>query len=411
MPRVIDEVLWDRRTGWLATRWFPVLVVCAMAGALVGSPLLSGGAEAWGYDYRAFRAGAEMTLSGELAAAYDPDRFAARLGHPDKPMYWMYAPHGSMLLAPLGLGPWWLGGAMLFLSTAGAAYGIGFAVGGGRREGALVLCAGLPVLFALMLGQAAPVFGALLAGALWILPRRPVAAGLMLAVLTAKPQLGLLVPVFLVSRGQWRTVLSACVGTAGLVASSLALFGADAWTAMAAQVGGPAADFLSENLYASMPTTQQYARFLGASADAAGAVQLCVIALGAAAVWTGRALPYRAHAALTLCAACAVLPYAWFYDWLPVMAAVLIAKREGLAPTPLLWAVWLVPFASKLQEAMLTGTPGWLALPLTNAVNLGEAAAVWGLIFMLVRPTLGTSALRPRPSARRAGLPAPPASA
>ena len=402
MLRVLDEVLLDRRTGWLNTRWFPGVVLTGLIAVLALLPALSPGAEAWGYDYRAFRAGAEMTLAGDLAEAYDPARFADHLGHPDKPMYWLYAPHGAMVMAPLGLGPWWLGGAALFALTAGAAYAAGRLVAGEHRHGVLATLGSLPVLFALLLGQAAPVFGALLVGALWLAPRRPTLAGLMLAALTIKPSLGLMAPVFLLARGQWRVIGSACAGTAGLVLASFALFGPAPWSAMLAQAGGPSADFLSENLYASMPTVQQYLRFAGVGAGAAGVGQALVILGGAILVWLTRALPYERHVALTLLTACAVLPYGWFYDWLPATAAVLILMRTR-TPRVLLAAVWLAPFASLTQEAMLASTPAALALALTNTVNAAELAALWGLISALALP-----ALRRAP---RAGSPTRPATA
>ena len=131
--------------------------------------------------------------------------------------------------------------------------------------------------------------------------------------------------------------------------------------------------------------------------------------LGAALVWAARGLDRSAHVALALLTGCAVMPYAWFYDWVPTMAAVLILMRTKGAPAPALLAVWLVPFASLVQEAMLDATPPGLALGVTNLTGLIELAALWALIGLVAAPAFRRGA-RP-PSARRAGSPARPASA
>lgn len=386
MLRIVREVLWDRPSGWLNTRWFPAVVLLLIAGAMGAAPLLSKDAEAWGYDYKAFRTAAEMTVSGRLAEAYDPATFEAALPVSSNDMYWMYAPHGSMLLAPLAFGPWAMGRAMLLVAAAAAAYLAGRTAGGGHREGALMMLGALPVLGALVLGQAAPIFGALLVLSLWHAPTRPVAAGLMLAVLTAKPQYGLMVPVFLIAHGQWRTAGIAAAGTGGLVAVSLALFGHEPWAALMANADGPARSFIYDNLYASMPSLYQYMSIWGAPPAAANAVQLGAVPAGMALVWLTRGLPRRRHAALTMLVTCAVMPYLWFYDWLPVMAAVLILMRpeeRGAAPPALLLAVWLAPLASAAQNAL--AGQSWAA---TVAVNAFEAASIWGLIGVLAWPAL-----------------------
>ncbi len=55
-------------------------------------------------------------------------------------------------------------------------------------------------------------------------------AGLFFGLLTMKPQLGLLIPVALVLRAEWRCIASAAVTAAALFDVSSAVFGISAWS-------------------------------------------------------------------------------------------------------------------------------------------------------------------------------------
>ena len=392
------EILWSGERAWLRSPLFTVAVLGLIALTLAGLHVVGGASieQAWGYDFDAFYTGASMTLNGELIEAYDPVAFQAALfGSED--MYWMYPPHGAMLLAPLALLPYGASAALLLTALASVMFALGRLVFGDARGGNALLLLSVPGVFALMLGQVAPLFGALLVTALLIAPRRPLLAGALLALLTVKPQYGLLVPAFLLVRRDGRTIAAATIATLALAALSLAVFGLDAWAAWLASREGPASDFIFDALFASMPSVHHYARFYGASAEAAGWLQGGAVLIGAALIAATRTLPYRRHAALCLVTTCAVMPYLWFYDWLPIMAAVLLIAREPNrfgVPLAWLWCLWLSPLASEVAEPLLASDATVsLNLTLTQAINTVEIAAVWGTILALAYPALRTTAL------------------
>ena len=78
-------------------------------------------------------------------------------------------------------------------------------------------------------GQNSFLTGAILIAGITLLDRRPVLAGVLLGVLTYKPQLFLMVPVALLAGGHWKAIAAGIVTTALLALLSLALLGPDLW--------------------------------------------------------------------------------------------------------------------------------------------------------------------------------------
>ncbi|MFD2136193.1 glycosyltransferase family 87 protein [Novosphingobium resinovorum] len=79
-------------------------------------------------------------------------------------------------------------------------------------------------------GQTAFLVAGLLGAGLWLVPTRPVLAGVLLGLATIKPQFGLLLPIVLLLTGQWRTILAAVLTAALLAAASALLFGGEVWS-------------------------------------------------------------------------------------------------------------------------------------------------------------------------------------
>ena len=77
----------------------------------------------------------------------------------------------------------------------------------------------------------------LLAWGLIVLPRRPLLAGALFALLAYKPQFALAIPVALIAGGAWRSLAAAAFSFVALTAATLAAFGTEPWRAFWAGTG------------------------------------------------------------------------------------------------------------------------------------------------------------------------------
>lgn len=207
--------------------------------------------------------------------------------------------------------------------------------------------------------------------------KRPAVAGLAIALLTLKPHMGVLIPLLLLLRGEWRTIAAAAAGTVTLFLLSVALFGWGVWadyfgstaavqTSLLAQQGG---FFLS-----MMPTP--YVSFWLASGSMAAAIAAHA-AFAGAALWilVRSALRGAAWPELGLMAATAtflVVPYAFDYDMAVVgLAAAMLLYGDGAELS--LWER-LCALLALAAPIMVLATNG-IGLPLLPFASLGFLVA------------------------------------
>src|SRR5471030_1982246 len=101
----------------------------------------------------------------------------------------------------------------------------------GRPFG-LVLAAAFPVVFNnALVGQNGFLTAALIGGTLYLIPVRPVLAGICLGLLSYKPQYGLLFPLVLIAAAQWTVFLTASVVAIAMAVMSWFAFGTESWQA------------------------------------------------------------------------------------------------------------------------------------------------------------------------------------
>jgi hypothetical protein len=176
-----------------------------------------------------FTAG-RMALDGRALAAYDAQVHhaaeAALVGHPfSGGLAWPYPPHFFFVTALLALLPY----TLAFIAWSLATLALYAAVVGRiahDRVAAILALAPPFVLGGLIAGQNGFFTAALLGGALLALDsRRPLLCGVLLGVLTFKPQFGILVPFALAAGGQWRAFVAAAVSGAILLLAAGAVFG------------------------------------------------------------------------------------------------------------------------------------------------------------------------------------------
>jgi hypothetical protein len=187
----------------------------------------------------------------------------------------------------------------------------------------------------LISGQSSLLTTAALIGAFFCWDRRPVLAGVLIGLLTVKPQLGILIPFALAASLRWKVFASAATTAVALALLSLALFGPDIWIGYITEALPRQREVLSDPAGIAAPfhaTIFMNLRGLIGN-DPAAAIQLvCSVASVAAVVW---AFACRRDAdPVVLCAlllACtqSTSPYMSTYDLLPLTFMVLILLAQG----------------------------------------------------------------------------------
>jgi hypothetical protein len=284
-------------------------------------------------------------MFGRAAPTADPSRFydiveynralQVLLG-PGYPGHnWSYPPSIMFVAAPFGqfgylaaLLAWTLtGGALLFTVAR-------HRIMDNRLLAALVLSPA--AVLCVISGQSSLISAAMLVTIFFWLDRRPIAAGVLIGLLTLKPQLGMLFPVMLIASARWRVFASATMTTLALAAATAIVFGPQVWIDFATK--GLAANNLvladPERIATPYyPTIYMNLRGIDLPYSAAMAVQLCFSALAVAAVaWASRmrrdADPLLLMALFLACSVCAV-PYLLSYDTLGLSFAALLLLGAG----------------------------------------------------------------------------------
>lgn len=374
--------------------------VLVLAWALTGRGVMDPLGRPLGTDFVSFWSVSAALLAGAPALAYHPAALAGwerALFEPGVPFYaWFYPPTALLLVAPLGLLPYlwslalWLGGGLVvYLLVLRQILR--------DRTGMLAALAFPAVFVTLSHGQNAFLTTALFGGAMLSLEKRPWLAGVLIGALSFKPQLGLLIPLALIARGEGRAFAAAAAATLGLAALSALVFGLSPWAGF--WTGAELARRTLEEGFVPFAKQQSVfaaVRLLGGGIAAAYAVQAAVSAAAAAAVvWAWRqpgALDLKAAALAAACllAAPFVLDYDQLLLALPIAWMAERLRRDGGAPfekTGLALAA-LLPLLAR-PAAVLFGLPLspliiglLLALLLRRIAAAGRRDAVEGALLM-----------------------------
>ncbi|MEA2927818.1 MAG: hypothetical protein QOG38_246 [Hyphomicrobiales bacterium] len=282
---------------------------------------------------------------GRAAFTPDPSRFndlAAYHGALDAllgPGYpgqnWSYPPSIFFVAAPFGqlgylpaLLVWTLLGAILFVAVVRAQITDKYLRLALVLSPAAVLC--------VISGQSSLITAAMLVTIFFWLDRKPIATGILIGLLTLKPQLGMLLPVMLIASGRWRVFASAALTTLALAGATALVFGPQVWVDFIVK-GLPVNNLVladPERIATPFyPTIFMNLRGLDVPYGVAMTVQLCFTALAVIAIaW---AFHYRRGAnpllLMALFLACAVggTPYLLSYDTLALTFATLLLLERG----------------------------------------------------------------------------------
>src|SRR5205085_11692372 len=143
------------------------------------------------------------------------------------------------------------------------------------RPFGLVLAIAFPMVFSnTLVGQNGFLTAALIGGTLYLMPVRPVLAGICLGLLSYQPQYGLLFPLVLIAAAQWRVFISAGVTAVVLAFVSWLAFGSESWQAFVHWMPMFSQAFLSEGkaTWWKLQSLYSMVRFLGGPEPFAWAV-------------------------------------------------------------------------------------------------------------------------------------------
>lgn len=382
MTRPSDPSIATRHRRWMKIAgrllWMELVGGYALISLYVFIRRLDGGNP--GADFIIYYAASLLTLAGDAASVFDwPALRAAQatvIAGPIKYLPWLYPPPLLLLATPLATLPYipalavWVLGQMVLLAAAVRALG----------QGSLALLAA--VLFPatvnnMLAGQNGALSAALLGGGLVILNSHPILAGALFGLLVYKPHLAVVVPFALLAVGAWRTMAAALTSAMAVSLLSLLVFGMAPWVAFvqAAPAGAHALEYGAAH-WAKMPTVFSALRLLGAEVPIAYGGQAASAGLAIMAVvyiWRRRtAIAVRAPALLL--ATFLVTPYAFFYDLVVLIFAILWLGRGGRGQAgqggrfilTLLWlapvALWLLARYSQISlwPLLLAGCLAWL---------------------------------------------------
>lgn len=250
---------------------------------------------------------------------------------------WSYPPHYLLLmlpLAPLGYKlamALFLGGTGLMLWAVGRAYL-------GRIDRCAVAALAPVALANFWTVQNGFLTASFVLGTLAWRDRRPVLAGLCLALATTKPQLALLLPVLLLVERRWRVLGVGAALTGLLVLASILAFGAEAWRGyLDAVVPYQRWVMAQHGFFLTMtPSVFAAARLAGVPVTAALAVHMAVAVpvLAACTIAFARLRQLRAREAVVLIGGVVLTPYALVYDLAPFAVGLVLLARAGKPPLP-----------------------------------------------------------------------------
>jgi Glycosyltransferase family 87 len=240
------------------------------------------------------------------------------------------------------------------------------ATAGMTYEWLLLTLAFPAVLINLGHGQNGFLTAALLGGALAVLDRRPIVAGLLFGLLAYKPQFGLMIPLALAASGRWRSFAAAAVMVVFLVAATTIVFGADVWHAFFESTHFTRAVVLEQGDpgWHKMQSLFAWARMWGAPIALAYALQAALVAgLAATLIWLWRgAAPYPLKAAALCLATILATPFTFDYDMMALAPAIAFFAADGFArgfgpwEKTALAALWLMPLLAR-SVAQITLVP------------------------------------------------------
>lgn len=333
-----------------------------VTGVLTNPGLTDAMGKPVGHDFLAFWAASALARAGDPAGVYTVAKLHAMelsvIGTAIMKWAWNYPPTFLLMVLPLSYLPY-LASLAVWTALTLLVY---LAVLHRIAPKALtpIIFLGFPGTYLnFFYGQNGFLSAALLGGGLLLSEHHPFWGGMLLGLLSYKPQLACLIPVALVAGRQWRTLAGAATAAAGMAVASLLAFGPSTWAAFWHNLTFASGLMDKGIFWPKMPTIFATARQAGLGLSLAAALQ-AVAAVGAAAavawVWYHRQ-PLCLRASILAVGTFLATPYAFEYD-LTLMA---------------LFFAWLG--YREYQRGRLKAQAflifSWIALQLANFIDRG----------------------------------------
>lgn len=338
-----------------------------------------------GGDFLVFWSAAQLVLQGDPLAVYDVAALhkvelatVPLVATTQGLLPWFYPPMFLPFVLPFGLLPYGLAVLAFFAVSVGSFLWVISRIVPWRQAWLpSVAFPGIAVVLAT--GQNGLLFAACAGLALTWLPSRPVAAGTLLALLTVKPQLALMVPVALVCARAWKPLAVMVITSLVMAALAVGAFGPESFAAFLHNTAFARSAVESGAVHLErMPTLFAMVKMLHGDVILAyalhgvGAMAACAVV---AYAWS-RPCSFALQGAALLTAGMLASPYLYDYDlaFLGLAVAWLgsYGWRQGWLPgeRELLILLWLLPLGGML----LIGRIGFQLMPIVLLLALAHIA-------------------------------------
>ena len=252
----------------------------------------------------------------------------------------------------------------------------------GRPFG-LLLAAAFPVVFTnTLVGQNGFLTAALIGGTLYLLPARPVLAGICLGLLSYKPQYGLLFPLALIAASQWTVIVTAGLVAVAMAALSWFAFGTESWQAFFHWMPMFSQAFLTEGRapWWKMQSLFALVRTFGGTEQLAWIFHWIFagsVAVVLALMWRSR-VRYSVKAAALATGTLLTTPYLFMYDMMVLAIPVAFLVRMGLSSGFRAYELPALACAvAMIAGFILTGVPLGFGATLIVAGLVLRRASLW----------------------------------
>jgi hypothetical protein len=280
----------------------------------------------WDIDFFAIWSFAKFALTNRVSEIYDNSvllDFQMDLGDVPAERAYPYPPSFLLMILPLGFMAFPLAFAIWNVFTL-AFYCVASFYRRWRLSAIFLTIFAPAALQNLTTGQTGFLSAALILGGFRLVKTRPILSGTLFGLASFKPQLGILIPIALISTRSWRPLVAAVVTIAVLVVASSVAFGWSMWSIWLAKL--PAhADWALDVPNRLKPTITANLTLLGVDLAVARIVQIFVAVFVAIGIWVcfRRGITLLATAAL-LVGTFLATPYAFDYDMPMLTNAVLM---------------------------------------------------------------------------------------